>query len=241
MSLRPGRRGYACPVKLGICHELPLDKENGPTGRKQVPDVVHAEVSRHLVSEPKWLKLIAWIIVRRVKCDEARPSCQRCVSTGRKCDWYTEQIRKPSSIVSSISDTSNAQLINLARSPSTAINGTEKEARSFHFFCQKTAPQLTGFFGDDLWEYLILRASHHEPAIRHAVIALGSLHERFIEHDGMVAKSKTELYRDDFALREYTVAIKFLVWPLMDQKQQSVDVCLIACILFTCFEVPLFC
>ena len=176
-----------------------------------------------------------------MKCDEARPSCQRCVSTGRKCDGYTERIREPSSTISPIPDSSNAQLINLARSPSMAIEGSEREARSFNYFCQRTAPQLTGFCGDDFWDYLILRASHHEPAIRHAVIALGSLDERFIEHDGMLAKSRTELYRDDFALREYTVAVQSLVRPLMDQKQQSVDVCLIACILFTCFEVPLFC
>ncbi|KAL2807765.1 hypothetical protein BJX63DRAFT_60948 [Aspergillus granulosus] len=26
--------------------------------------------------------------IRRVKCDEGKPSCSRCVSTGRKCDGY---------------------------------------------------------------------------------------------------------------------------------------------------------
>lgn len=26
--------------------------------------------------------------VRRVKCDEARPNCRRCISTGRRCDGY---------------------------------------------------------------------------------------------------------------------------------------------------------
>lgn len=27
--------------------------------------------------------------MRKVKCDEQRPSCQRCLSTGRTCDGYT--------------------------------------------------------------------------------------------------------------------------------------------------------
>lgn len=27
--------------------------------------------------------------MRKVKCDEQRPSCQRCISTGRTCDGYT--------------------------------------------------------------------------------------------------------------------------------------------------------
>ncbi|KAH8701545.1 hypothetical protein BGW36DRAFT_371084, partial [Talaromyces proteolyticus] len=26
--------------------------------------------------------------IRRKKCDEMRPSCQRCTGTGRKCDGY---------------------------------------------------------------------------------------------------------------------------------------------------------
>lgn len=177
-----------------------------------------------------------------MKCDEAKPLCQRCVSTGRKCDGYREnapKIQRPSSTISPGSDTSNAQLIRLCRSPSTAIDGSEREVRSFSYFCQRTAPQLTGFFfGDNLWDF-VLRASHHEPAIRHAVIALGSLHEKFMEHGRMIVTSKPELSRDDFPLREYTVAIQTLVRPLMDQKNQPVDVCLIACIIFTCFEVTI--
>lgn len=117
-----------------------------------------------------------------------------------------------------------------------AIDDNWMEARPFHFFCQRTLPQLTGFFGDDLWDYLILRASHYEPAIRHAVIALGSLHERFINHNGMVSKSTPEFYHNNFALQEYTAAIKSLVLSIASQKQQPLDLCIIVCIIFACFE-----
>lgn len=27
--------------------------------------------------------------IRRIKCDETKPHCQRCTSTGRKCDGYS--------------------------------------------------------------------------------------------------------------------------------------------------------
>ncbi|KAJ6184745.1 hypothetical protein N7519_006046 [Penicillium mononematosum] len=31
--------------------------------------------------------------IRRVKCDEEKPHCRRCVSTGRKCDGFVEHLR----------------------------------------------------------------------------------------------------------------------------------------------------
>lgn len=41
--------------------------------------------------------------IRRIKCDEEKPFCRRCVSTGRKCDGYnSHQLRFPSQTVSSV-------------------------------------------------------------------------------------------------------------------------------------------
>ena len=31
--------------------------------------------------------------IRRIKCDEARPACERCLSTGRTCDGYPSVFR----------------------------------------------------------------------------------------------------------------------------------------------------
>jgi hypothetical protein len=36
---------------------------------------------------------------------------------------------------------------------------------------------LPGIFDPTFWTRLVLQATHHEPAIRHAVIVLGALHE----------------------------------------------------------------
>jgi hypothetical protein len=122
------------------------------------------------------------------------------------------------------------------RSPSIAITGTEKERRSFHFFQQRTAPQLSGFFGGDFWERL-LQATHHELSIRYAIIALGSLHERFEQDNGLIVHSNIKGWTDDFALKNYNQAIKYLVKPLSHNGRQAIDVCLISSILFACFEV----
>ncbi|KAH4069175.1 hypothetical protein HBH98_012240 [Parastagonospora nodorum] len=34
--------------------------------------------------------------IRKVKCDEEKPFCKRCTSTGRTCDGYDVTFRPPS-------------------------------------------------------------------------------------------------------------------------------------------------
>jgi hypothetical protein len=100
-----------------------------------------------------------------------------------------------------------------------------------------TVPQLSGMYEEVFWKRMVLQATHHEPAIKHAIIALGSLHERFLTYDGLISRSHPKLYYDDFALQQYNLSIKSLIEPFSQKKPQSVDVCLISCILFSCFEV----
>jgi hypothetical protein len=96
---------------------------------------------------------------------------------------------------------------------------------------QRTSPQLAGFFGSDFWERLILQAAYHESAVRHAIVAIGSVHEQFEHQTAMVDVNRV------FALEQYNLAIRGLLVPLSQSGKRGVDVCLISCILFTCFEV----
>ena len=95
---------------------------------------------------------------------------------------------------------------------------------------------MSGFFCSEIWERLLLQATHHEPAIRHGVLALGSLHERFENEDNSLQKQKWS--RDDggFALEHYNRAIQSII-DLAKSNQLNLDVCLIACTLFSSFEV----
>jgi Fungal specific transcription factor domain len=174
-------------------------------------------------------KLIWWL-VRRVKCDEANPSCYSCVSTDRKCDGYGPNLEAPP-------DVSSALSWSLSRSLSTGFNGTEKERRSFYFFQQKTAPQLSGFFGGDFWERHLLQAALNEPSIRHAILALGSLHVKSEQDSGLIVQNHTNGWTEGFALKNYSRAINILVKPLSQEGRQAIDVCLICSILFACLEV----
>jgi hypothetical protein len=87
--------------------------------------------------------------IRKVKCDEVKPSCNRCTHTGRKCDGYappTSNAPKKSSL--------------LVRSPKQALHqsdvhvdvvlssifGTPEEHWSLDFFIRRTAPAISGAF-----------------------------------------------------------------------------------------------
>jgi len=77
----------------------------------------------------------------------------------------------------------------------------------------------------------VLQTAYHESAVRHAIVAIGSVHE-LREHQTATIDSD-----GSFALEQYNLAIRDLLAPLSHGGKQGVDVCLISCILFTCFEV----
>ncbi|TGJ88562.1 hypothetical protein E0Z10_g244 [Xylaria hypoxylon] len=88
---------------------------------------------------------------------------------------------------------------------------------------------MAGFFGSDFWERLVLQAAHNEPAVLHAIVAIGSRHELAMQQTAKV--DAVEI----FALRQYGLAIKHLLDPSFGKQQRGVDVCLMLSILFACF------
>ncbi|KAI0970220.1 hypothetical protein F4678DRAFT_462447 [Xylaria arbuscula] len=159
--------------------------------------------------------------IRRVKCDEGVPACLRCTSTGRTCDGYP-QANTPTAPVP------------IFKGPSVEVQGCPRSKRSFSFFVKRTCSQLAGFFGSEFWERLVLQAAYHEPAVRHAVVAIGSRHE--LRHElGMQQTTKLDGV-GVFALGQYNLAIKYLLGPPSGKGQRGVDIYLILSILFACFE-----
>ena len=191
------------------------------------------------------LILFAIPAVRRIKCDETKPDCVRCTSTGRKCDGYqaTDSQRDRSTSGTpipetplSIQRTAKVQ-IPRATGPISTVDGDDLERRNFQFFRTRTVPQLCGFFDDEIWQRLVLQATLQEPAIRHAVFALGSMHERFEAGDSTVFASNLDTAQGGLALQQYTQAINHLINPPARKDPRSLDVCLVASVLFACFEV----
>ncbi|APA10623.1 hypothetical protein sscle_06g053930 [Sclerotinia sclerotiorum 1980 UF-70] len=165
--------------------------------------------------------------IRRVKCDEAKPSCERCVSTGRKCDGYITDLKRLSPEVQSTSD--------IQRLP-TFLLGSVEERRSFQYFVSNTAAELSGYFDTSFWEHLILQASVADPSLRHAIIGLGALHEDFSNRKLDLA-TKCDAARSSFgfATNQYTKAISHLRRSLAGGKQKPLTA-MMSCILFVCFD-----
>lgn len=165
--------------------------------------------------------------IRRVKCDESKPTCQRCTSTGRKCDGYVSDI-----LPSNPHDQHAAAIIHRVI---VRIPGTAQEKRGFQYFITNTARELTGYYTSSFWEYLILQASAAEPSLRHAVIAIAALHEEFSNRRlGGVSPDHGNA-ESPFAINQYMKAVSHLRRSLSAGKQAPLTA-LMSCLLFICFD-----
>lgn len=110
------------------------------------------------------------------------------------------------------------------------------EKRTFEFFRLKTTVCMSGYFQDPVWSQLVLQACHSEPVIRHAVNALGALHEqRYLRCEESAAGVESSLVRTDFPTRQYAKALGGLQ-KLLSSGKASVNIVLLAALLCVHFE-----
>lgn len=177
--------------------------------------------------------------VRRVKCDEAKPTCYRCTSTGRKCDGYSEHgDGTDTRVTEDKAQQPSTQLVRLSALELRPFGtpGTDRERRSLHFFCFRPVTHLSGFYGDDdFWSHWVLQAAYHDEGIRHAIVALSSIYERF-EKLGRSDSSDND-DQLEFSLRQYNLAIGKLVNQPVTYNRPTADSYLASCIIFICIEV----
>jgi hypothetical protein len=104
--------------------------------------------------------------IRRVKCDETKPECERCVKGRFKCDGYSGRANRPASQLKS--SRALAPLKPLSRMPTLQLFKSEPEYRQFQHFCREQAAQLTGYRDTQLWSRVVLQACETNASIRHA-------------------------------------------------------------------------
>ena len=91
--------------------------------------------------------------------------------------------------------------------------------------------QLTGVFETDLWKRVVLQTSEIEPAIRHAVTAIGALNLK----SRCIGGDEEDRLRCEFAYKEYGLAIAG-IRQRPTEERADIRTKLLACILFACFE-----
>lgn len=106
----------------------------------------------------------------------------------------------------------------------------DREGRSLAFFLERTAVELSRPFASEIWSRYVLQTAQTEPVVRHAVIALASLHE------DSQAVGPAIFPDGDYARLHYAKAVQqFLNHPVVDNSQR-VTLALILCVLFTTFD-----
>ena len=110
----------------------------------------------------------------------------------------------------------------------------QKEQHAVQFFVQHSAPELSGYFDSAFWERMVLQAGRHEPAVRHVLAAIGSLHEKLLI--GAVYPDETKDERTTFALEQCNSAIRYLTKPTKSGSSPDPRLVLTTCVLFACFE-----
>ncbi|KAF2474349.1 uncharacterized protein BDR25DRAFT_215713, partial [Lindgomyces ingoldianus] len=123
--------------------------------------------------------------IRRIKCDEKKPSCQRCVSTGRKCDGYnppkeptprkTKRLKKSAVVPVPAKQALSALVTTYI--PSVDIQASVDERRSFHYFRSRNLSSMPGNFEPYFWNIILLQFSHAFPTVQQSLIALSAIYE----------------------------------------------------------------
>lgn len=173
---------------------------------------------------------------RRVKCDEAKPACHRCLSTGRKCDGYpTEPVN------ARLGAHANTQE-RLQRQPDVPyappdVHYTRQGIELFHFFRVNVAPQFAGCFDQNFWIVSIMRATNVQPAVWHACNAIAAIYKEYklIADKGHMSKTGRRQPTTIVALQQYNHSVQHLVRIAQQQKLSLIDkeVLLVTNMLFT--------
>ena len=94
------------------------------------------------------------------------------------------------------------------------------------------APKMS-YFESLFWDRHVLQASFSAPAIRHAMLALSSVHEKLGLRDVNATEIKT---CERFALYHYNQAVSFLLKESFSGEQPDFSIILSSCLLFISLE-----
>lgn len=159
--------------------------------------------------------------IRKIKCDEGKPACLRCTTTGRKCDGYTPAKSlgpAPWSVIPWGALRIQGEDLGFRWG---ALKIQDSEARSLSYFHRVVAPSISSQLDQKFWKNLVLQVGVDVAAVRHATIAVSSIYE-----DMGSALPKQE----QMAIQHYNHAIRHLV------NTSDEQVVLLSCILFVCIE-----
>jgi len=197
--------------------------------------------------DPGQKLLLTTFRTRRVKCDETKPACVRCIKFGIECEGYpptnkhtvqtTSRALLPKSYAQPAKPGSHILITPIYRLSTAARFVDEQEGRCFRIYCDEMARQIKGPFPTSLWDRLIPQTSEIEPFIRHAVVGIGALSKINQDiADSRLLGSRSIIVPDySYALEQYGKALRG-IRNTISRGEKDIKKIMIACILVFCFE-----
>nr|POF26072.1 hypothetical protein CFP56_22220 [Quercus suber] len=221
-------------------------------------------IARDWTMSERRIPLNGSIRIRRIKCSEERPACRRCTSTGRDCLGYEiglESFRKGQTnghrelrpqgnglnrfgfIPRPLAAPTSGLSIMVRGDLFTSIYVLTfcQEAQAFECFRKQTFHFLPGYAGTTTWETITMQLSHTEPALMCAIVAVGFMHQARTTRstDFIMPIYAPEHFQ--FAMKHYSRAMAHVQQHITLSRQRrsrySVEVVLLACLMFICIEV----
>ncbi|KAL4983839.1 hypothetical protein BDW68DRAFT_190986 [Aspergillus falconensis] len=114
-----------------------------------------------------------------------------------------------------------------------------EERRFFNYFYSFTIPMMSGWLDHRMWNCLALQMCQSEPAICHAVVALGAMQEVSETAGVLVIAEDMSNRTQRFALAQYTRSIGYLVSRMRSGSNDPhvKSTVLLCCLLFIAFEL----
>ena len=166
---------------------------------------------------------------RKVKCDETRPSCLRCVSYGQACKGYkvpkTWLFETPAIIQKS--KVTSQSLVQIRPAPHPDREPLER--RALLYFNEKTIPLLAAFnsVSLELWKEVIPQLGQSVEPLQHLMIAAASCQEK------LSPASHNKEDNNRLAAQHYSKAVQMLIDR---SRQPTPEIMLMCCLLFIACE-----
>lgn len=175
--------------------------------------------------------------IRKIKCDEDRPFCQRCVQTGRTCDGYESLFRpfisQPVRAAHDSGSSTPEAVLQPKIPPENTPTSQDVDLLNRHF-TTKTIFDVE--LACDQEAIQILHASLNDPAIRHAVSSLRTLREDFETYGTGPASAAQQTPSFNHGLQQYTAALTELTSKMASPHSDALRSVLLCCQVFISIE-----
>ncbi|KAH8811131.1 hypothetical protein F5884DRAFT_266397 [Xylogone sp. PMI_703] len=226
---------------------LPSTYSEGPAGTAQKSNE-SGGFPRDLISSfrrgtPKSRNGCIVCKIRRVKCDETKPHCTRCTSTGRNCEGYRRVLERsksrsrPKFLPRHTPTSPSTTALQILWAPSSDVQESMEDRQSFHFLRSRSVLEMLGNFELSFWDRIAFQLSHTHPTVMRVLISLSAIYEEHGRNhlDLLSNASGARVGCREYTLRQYNRAVKGLLEYIASEEPDT-RVILTSCLIFVWIE-----